>query len=152
MVSLFTTVEGRIGRKQYWIGSVLLFVAVIVLVLIVGTVSGVGSLSRADGGSSGAMTFVTILILAASVPLVVKRLKDRNKSPHYAWLMYGPAIISTIGEMTGFTGTPTEPNALGYALALLSLIIGIWFFIELGFLRGTAGPNGYGPDPLAVQE
>jgi uncharacterized membrane protein YhaH (DUF805 family) len=64
MVSLFMTVEGRIGRKQYWIGSVLLFVAVIVLALIVGTVSGVGSLSRADGGSSGAMTFVTILILA----------------------------------------------------------------------------------------
>lgn len=152
MVSLFTTVEGRIGRKQYWIGSVLLFVATIVLVLIVGTVSGIGSLSRADGGSSGAMTFVTILILAASVPLVVKRLKDRNKSPHYAWLLYGPAIISTIGEMAGFTGTPTEPNALGYALALLSLIIGIWFFVELGFLRGTAGQNGYGPDPLAAQE
>ena len=101
--------------------------------------------------SSVAMTLVTIIILAASIPLVVKRLKDRNKSPHYAWLLYGPAIISTIGEKAGFTGTPTEPNALGYALALLSFVIGIWFFIELGFLRGTAGPNGYGPDPLAVQ-
>lgn len=66
--------------------------------------------------------------------------------------LYGLAIIATIGDMAGFTGTPTEPNALGYALALLSTIVGIWFFIELGFLRGTAGPNGSGPDPLAVQE
>jgi uncharacterized membrane protein YhaH (DUF805 family) len=24
----------------------------------------------------------------------------------------------------------------------------IWFVVELGFLRGTAGPNRYGPDPL----
>jgi uncharacterized membrane protein YhaH (DUF805 family) len=152
MGSLFTTVEGRIGRKQYWIGSILLFVAAIVLVTIIGAAGGVGALSRADGGSSGAMTLVTILILAASAPLVVKRLKDRNKSPHYAWLLYGPAIISTIAEMAGFTGTPTEPNTLGYALSLVSLIIGLWFFIELGFLRGTAGPNGYGPDPVAVPE
>jgi len=152
MGSLFTTVEGRIGRKQYWIGSILLFVATMALALIVVAVSGAASLARADGGSSGAMTLVTIVILAASIPIVVKRLKDRNKSPHYAWLLYGPAIISTIGERVGFTGTPTEPNALGYWLALLSLIIGIWFFVELGFLRGTTGPNGYGPDPLAVQE
>ena len=152
MASLFTTVEGRIGRKQYWIGSVLLFVAAIVLVLIVTVVSGIGSLSPADGGSSGATTLVTILILAASAPLVVKRLKDRNKSPHYAWLLYVPGIISIIAEMAGFTGTATEPNTLGYALSLFGLIVGIWFFIELGFLRGTAGPNGYGPDPLAVPE
>jgi uncharacterized membrane protein YhaH (DUF805 family) len=29
-------------------------------------------------------------------------------------------------------------------------IVGIWFLIELGFQRGTAGDNRYGPDPLAV--
>lgn len=152
MGSLFTTVEGRIGRKQYWIGSVLLFASAIALLLIVAVVGGDDSLSRADGGSTGAMTLVTILILAVSVPLVVKRLKDRNKSPHYAWLLYGPGVISAIGDMAGFTRTPTEPNTLGYALALFSTIVGIWFLIELGFFRGTAGPNGYGPDPVAVQE
>lgn len=32
----------------------------------------------------------------------------------------------------------------------LSLIfgVGIWLFVEVGFLRGTQGPNRYGPDPL----
>ena len=28
-------------------------------------------------------------------------------------------------------------------------ILGIWLIVELGFLRGTVGPNEYGPDPLA---
>jgi uncharacterized membrane protein YhaH (DUF805 family) len=31
------------------------------------------------------------------------------------------------------------------------LIGAIWLTIELGFLRGTAGPNDYGPDPLERQ-
>jgi uncharacterized membrane protein YhaH (DUF805 family) len=31
---------------------------------------------------------------------------------------------------------------------LVSLIISIWALVELGFLRGTPGPNQYGPDPL----
>jgi uncharacterized membrane protein YhaH (DUF805 family) len=29
-------------------------------------------------------------------------------------------------------------------------IIGaIWLLVECGFLRGTEGPNNYGPDPIA---
>jgi uncharacterized membrane protein YhaH (DUF805 family) len=26
----------------------------------------------------------------------------------------------------------------------------LWYLIECGFLRGTPGPNSYGPDPLAA--
>ena len=33
-------------------------------------------------------------------------------------------------------------------LGLASLAISIWGLVELGFLRGTVGPNQYGPDPL----
>jgi uncharacterized membrane protein YhaH (DUF805 family) len=32
--------------------------------------------------------------------------------------------------------------------SLASLAISIWGLVELGFLRGTVGPNQYGPDPL----
>jgi uncharacterized membrane protein YhaH (DUF805 family) len=34
---------------------------------------------------------------------------------------------------------------------LLSLVVGvfaIYLLVVLGFLRGTVGPNQYGPDPL----
>jgi uncharacterized membrane protein YhaH (DUF805 family) len=34
-------------------------------------------------------------------------------------------------------------------LALASVAISIWALVELGFLRGTSGPNDFGPDPLA---
>ena len=37
-----------------------------------------------------------------------------------------------------------------WSLIVLVPILGaIWILVELGFLRGTEGPNQYGPDPLA---
>lgn len=152
MDTLFRAIEGRISRKRYWIGSLLLFLAMMAIVLIVAAIGGTEAPGYANGASRGASMFITALVLAASVPLVVKRLQDRNKSPHYAWLLYGPALISAIGDKVGFTGTSTELNMLGYALALFNLLIAIWFLVELGFLRGTPGPNQYGPDPLAARE
>ena len=37
---------------------------------------------------------------------------------------------------------------LDWIFNIAFIIIGIWFLIELGFLRGTVGPNTFGPDPL----
>ncbi len=31
-------------------------------------------------------------------------------------------------------------------------IVSIWYLIEVGFLKGDIGDNGYGPDPLVVPE
>jgi uncharacterized membrane protein YhaH (DUF805 family) len=30
--------------------------------------------------------------------------------------------------------------------------IGLWLFVEHGFIRGTIGSNQYGPDPLALDD
>lgn len=34
-------------------------------------------------------------------------------------------------------------------LGLIPIIGQLWLLVELGFLRGTNGPNKYGPDPTA---
>jgi uncharacterized membrane protein YhaH (DUF805 family) len=33
---------------------------------------------------------------------------------------------------------------------LILLVAGLWYFWEVGFRRGTVGPNKYGPDPLQM--
>jgi len=33
-------------------------------------------------------------------------------------------------------------------IVLIPIVGAIWLLIDLGFLRGTKGPNSYGPDPL----
>ena len=50
-----------------------------------------------------------------------------------------PAVLSGIDTATGMT-----------IFSLASASVSIYMIVELGFLRGTPGPNQYGPDPLAA--
>lgn len=49
---------------------------------------------------------------------------------------------------------PSEQAPLWYALAggasVAAFAISVWLFVEIGFLRGTQGPNRFGPDPLGA--
>jgi uncharacterized membrane protein YhaH (DUF805 family) len=38
------------------------------------------------------------------------------------------------------------------ALRLVAFAITVWAFVELYCLRGTTGPNRFGPDPLATPQ
>ncbi|MNU10754.1 hypothetical protein D3C72_2580940 [compost metagenome] len=40
------------------------------------------------------------------------------------------------------------PDMWMSVLYLLLGIFGIYMLVQLGFLKGTPGPNSYGPDPL----
>jgi uncharacterized membrane protein YhaH (DUF805 family) len=74
-----------------------------------------------DGATGAHYTIVTIFSLISfwpSLAVSLKRLHDRNKS---AWWLF---------------------------LALIPIVGIIWVFIELGCLKGTAGENRFGPDPL----
>src|SRR5262249_41164553 len=54
------------------------------------------------------------------------------------------AIIWIVGALSGYF----DEN-VGAVILFAGVAIGIWGFVELGCLRGTVGPNQYGPDPLA---
>ena len=36
------------------------------------------------------------------------------------------------------------------AASLAALAISLWLFVQIGFLKGTQGPNRFGPDPLGA--
>ncbi len=63
---------------------------------------------------------VNLLTLWMWVAISVKRWHDRGKSGWWVFIVLAPVI--------------------GY----------IWALVETGFLVGDAGPNEYGPDPLAA--
>ena len=68
---------------------------------------------------------------------------------YLAWAIV-PVLIASLLQAFGLTGTPQEPNALGWICTLVTMGVGIWFLIELGILKGTPGPNRFGGDPLAA--
>lgn len=84
---LYTTVDGRIGRKQWWIGIAILIVIAIALGYLVGPYS---FLARVIG----------LLFAAAGVCLHAKRLHDRGKSAWWVLLILAgslPWLPSLVG-------------------------------------------------------
>lgn len=148
LLSLFTSFEGRISRKPYWIGSLLLLLVFILAALAIVAVRGADAFDGPYSGDSAISLFLGTFFVFASIPLMVKRLHDRNKSGHYVWLLVILEVLWIVGSVAGITGNTEEPNGLGWSLAFIYLAVALWLFIELGFLRGTAGDNIYGPDPL----
>lgn len=142
---LYLTTDGRIGRQQFWIGLIVLIIVGVVVALIIGALSG-GWMSR----SGQIATFIIQLIFAyPSYCLMGKRFQDRDKPATYAAIVIGINLLIALLTIFGLTGDPMSPNALAMIFGLVSLAIGIWIIVELGILRGTVGPNQYGPDPVA---
>ena len=131
---LFLGFSGRLNRQPFWIGS-LVIIAGLILTGILGAL-----LLGVEGGF---MIFGLAALLSTlpSVAIGVKRLHDRDKSGWWLLLFYlTPSILQVMGEGVG------EGTVLLVTLANAGL--SIWAFVELGCLRGTPGPNRYGPDPL----
>jgi uncharacterized membrane protein YhaH (DUF805 family) len=137
---LFFNFSGRINRAKYWI-AMLVYSAIYIVLAIVGYVTDNSAIYQAING------MLNIVIFISSLAVGVKRLHDRNKSGWYLVLFYiVPGILVTAGIVVGTF--MDDSILLASILGLAAFAIGVWAFVELGCLRGTIGPNRYGPDPL----
>jgi len=141
MKQLLFSFRGRLNRKRYWM-TVIVTIAVIILLLLLALV-----MMREQRFEFAALTVVILLLLY--IPLIwiglaigAKRLHDRDKSAWWLLVFYVlPGILSSLGN---------QMDDLGFLiLHVVSFAITVWAFVELGCLRGTLGPNQYGPDPLS---
>ena len=155
LTTLLFTFTGRANRAKYWLALVI-YLAVTVLLIAIGLIMfGNSLLAIGDEGTDemfvGLLTRgigFTLIVLVVYIPMVIsgfmvgiKRLHDRDKSGWWLLVFYVlPAVLSRIAEAAG--------TGLQFIFSLATLVLSIWGFVELGCLRGTAGPNKYGSDPL----
>lgn len=130
MKALLFSAQGRIGRGQFWKGAVLSTLAMLVVLTIANLIlaqfvsneaSDDGAF-RVTGAAAIPMLIVNFAVIGlfawASICLGIKRFHDRGKPGIWVLISFVP------------------------------IIGGVWYLIETGFLKGTDGPNAYGPDPL----
>ena len=129
----------------------------LVLTAILG---GMGLMSSGFGQGLYSLIMMAIIFVPYRA-LTYKRLHDRNRPENLFWVFIGPSIASSVLMILGLSGsvqkiellgTSTEmfqPNMLGNLVSLISVGVGIWSLIELGFLKGDSGDNAHGADPLA---
>ena len=150
-MEFFTRFDGRIGRRQWWIGSVILFAALMVLGLVVTALFGDGLIGRF------LMLLLSLGALWPAAALATRRLHDRGQAmlPKLA-IFYGPAAVMSFlnAFKLGFRpmglpdGTTAMMPRLWVAiLGLAALGAFVWAVVDLGFREGEAGENAYGPPP-----
>jgi uncharacterized membrane protein YhaH (DUF805 family) len=157
--------EGRIPRSTWWyfrlavggIGFVLTFGAVMIISLMANSLEGDSSALLVALFCIGIPLY--LFVIFTDIMVSIKRCHDRNRSGWFLLWSYVPSVIYSI--FSGLFVVPLSISYNGYdsssvsniALVLnciLSLVVsglGLWVFIELGFMKGTTGPNQYGLDP-----
>ena len=138
---LFFSLDGRINRAKYWIGSLLIGAAGIGTMLLI---------VWAVGLSEASVKFAIALALALMYPtyaVMAKRFQDRNKQGALALFGIVPLILSNL-LYTFDVFDAAKPTTVSQIFDLALVGISIWLLIDLGILKGTQGPNRYGADPL----
>jgi uncharacterized membrane protein YhaH (DUF805 family) len=145
---LFLSANGRIGRGEFWIGFLILFV----LGIVVHFIPGLGQL-------------LAILLIYPWVCLYSKRLHDMGKSgwlqliPFAVWIV---AVIlavvmggtAAIMAMAGSHAAAEAGALAGAGMAVLIMcaaaLIHLVFTLWVGLSPGQAGDNAYGLPPTAA--
>ncbi len=161
-MDLFTSFNGRISRKGFWLGFLAMVAVAVVAGVVMLQISPVAAVGMSSVASDGIMVMLVQLAVAAAITyfwsaVLVKRLHDRGKSAMpWAIVFIAPGVlmqamsIFKIGySAEELAGTQIMVPGIGATVVtLLTVAVGLWAIIELGFLKGTPGDNAYGPNPL----
>lgn len=151
--------RGRYGRGKFWLGALGL------LALLIFTIMAASVLMNPTGAGGGELA----LIFLFGIPfiwfyckLVVHRLHDLGWSGWW-FLLLGPIFIPLPIWMMNETHAVYHRIEQSYAaqqaikpyvasLQYGALLLFAGGFVLMGCLRGTKGPNKYGPDPHAAAD
>ena len=143
--------QGRIPRKLFWVGNI------VVLGFYFSVYAPLFIFWTDDVLQMPSALWVRQIVLAADLALAwpvfainAKRQQDHGQWPWLAWLCLVATISASVLELAGVTETADGFTFLGQAILWFLGLVILAVIVELGFRKGTAGPNAYGPDPLSA--
>jgi uncharacterized membrane protein YhaH (DUF805 family) len=157
---LLFSFKGRIQRLYFWVTSLVVGVVVGMLTSTfqfvaqsygMGEINPEGNELEPTGPLSIALFVVALANMWINFALSVKRLHDRDRTGWWLLVLYLVIIVAVLLGVVTLSlpegqRQPLEGAAVGVVMA--SSVLMLWLVIEIGFLKGTQGPNRYGPDPL----
>ncbi len=102
-----------------------------------------------------ALAAIGLANLWINYALSAKRLHDRDRT---GWWLLVQVLLLVVAVFLVVLAIamPEEQKTVWWAIAapvgIAAFVISIWLFVEIGFLKGTQGPNRYGPDPLGATQ
>ena len=146
--SIFFDFDGRISRQQWWLSMIAILFASLALSFLANPMSWYLE-DQSRSGPNIAETLFSIAFLIPETAITVKRFNDRDW-PQWLPYTYAMAYLCFILlDHHGLLFASGRPAILDMVLVGLFAAMVFIVIIDNGLLRGTAGPNRYGPDPLA---
>lgn len=152
LIAILTRLDGRISRKPFWIGTLVLTLGFIAGFAVIIAVLGEDAFSGPYSGNSAATLALGTLTLVASIPVMLKRLHDLNYSYRLLVPLFILEALALAGDIAGWSGNETDLNTFGWVLLTVYSLYALALMVFMGFYRGTRGHNDFGPDPLAPEE
>jgi len=171
---------GRISRKYYWLATLIWTIALLMIVLALGpAVDPAPGLKirpplpqnflpllhwlpggwwideryiqplQVDKDWRIAGFISVVVLLYPLLAISIKRLHDLNLSGWWCLPGLAPHYVLQFTSLMGL-GDLHSPTLLFEVLDWADAAVSLVWLIVVGFIRGTAGPNRYGLDPLAV--
>lgn len=147
---LLITFSGRIGRGLWWLG----FIAIIII-----SVTGIFAFNPAlmDVPPDQPMpppgiaeVLFGLLMMVPATAITVKRFNDRDRPYWWGYALGAIGALFTVAPAFGILGDPLFFTTWETVVFSMFLLLALATLIDNGFLKGTAGPNRYGPDPLQI--
>jgi uncharacterized membrane protein YhaH (DUF805 family) len=141
-LSHLMSLQGRTGRLGFWrvyLLNAILTAISFVLIIVVAMVG-------------GWLAAPLVLLLPVTVWIMIaasiRRLHDRNKSGWWLAIFVAPLYVALfLVEIWSGNGAAID---LGLVLVTVAgLVLTVWGWVEIGFLRGRTEPNRFGPAGIA---
>lgn len=164
----YAAFSGRAPRKEYWLFAL----AIVILGIIAQVIENFLGLHYIlwDVVPVGiASSLVGLGIIIPNTAVMVRRLHDKNWSGAWLIIVYLPAILTLVvaASQAAILATMGDANSdsvlviaviwiagmagvLLIPVAVIAIVAVVWLFVLL-VMKGTAGENRFGPDPLAAR-
>jgi len=154
---------GRISRQQFWRGLLGIWILLLVtrtLVVLAFWLFALATSAPLDAWSTSPVlrlgsALVGLLAVLLFLVIAVKRRHDRGKSGIECFVACGLVALMLLSAGVGPEGIAVTggeilvPGWPAIVVRVITQICILVLLIPLGLLKGTSGPNRYGPDPLA---
>lgn len=146
--TLFFSFDGRIGRRQWWLATLAVVLASLAATYLANPIRWHMDSEPFTPSTTGETLF-TLAFLIPETAVSVKRFHDRGW-PNWVPYSYAIAIV-VVTLLDHFRLIFAHPDPTTGDLWIIAGVMAMLGFIVIdnGMLRGTRGPNRYGPDPLA---
>jgi uncharacterized membrane protein YhaH (DUF805 family) len=135
---LYNSFEGRIGRQTFWIAVAILTAVEFAAHFIT---------EQIEGDRLSAI--IDLAFVYPEFAVAVKRAHDRDMPIAFLVAFFAASAVLDFLAVMDVARLDDQPSTAAVLIAVPFTVLLLFLLVELGFRRGTPGPNRYGPDPLA---